>query len=423
MPVNESDIKIIRDTLKDAEDTYNSIKESLRKSIVEEYGLKHEILESILQYTKEDIETKDVKELHSYLSQYNMTAENEFTDEEVRSTLTQIKDISNIIWSSKKNLDGIKKEAKEILEEYNNYGSSNKERRSIKETLSTLREAEKLEKDFHLKKELQKKIYILEQCLSLDFVTERIRDIGAKEINSINDGFFTFNKGSYVIERFKKKITKIGFNESLYYNFFNLEEYFLPEKYHVYNNLFLYIYMRMVAYCDPYDVRDVKWMKHFTGSFSRLFYHKFEKEEDEKHFLDIVMQTLDYFSEYHDKYEENNTTQPHHKVRIEMEQKRKEKEKEVVVKKLNEFGITDFDPEDTTENLRKLLMDKVDSMTNEQYPTEEESSKVDVTEEEDGSVTVAPKITTDESEPENSEEVDSKESENETNKIDGSMFL
>ena len=217
-----ADYEVIRESIREAEKTYESIRDGLRKSVTEQYGLKHEILETILQYKKEDINEKDIEDLRTFVTQYNMTAEAEFTDEEVRKTLTDVKVMSDVIWSAKVNLDNIKKDAADILKEYAAYGASNKEKVSIEATLENLRNAEALEDNFLNKKDLQKKIYILEQCLSLEFVTERLHDLGKKELESINEGFFKFNRGTYVIDRFKKKIEKIGFNESLYYNYFNL---------------------------------------------------------------------------------------------------------------------------------------------------------------------------------------------------------
>lgn len=391
-----ADYEVIRESIREAEKTYESIRDGLRKSVTEQYGLKHEILETILQYKKEDINEKDIEDLRTFVTQYNMTAEAEFTDEEVRKTLTDVKVMSDVIWSAKVNLDNIKKDAADILKEYAAYGASNKEKVSIEATLENLRNAEALEDNFLNKKDLQKKIYILEQCLSLEFVTERLHDLGKKELESINEGFFKFNRGTYVIDRFKKKIEKIGFNESLYYNYFNLEETFLPEKYHPFNNLFLFIYMRMVAYADVYDVKDVKWMKCLTGNFSRLFYHKFEKPEEESHFIEIIMKTLDFFADYKDLYENNNTTNPKHPARIEAERQRDAKQREVLIKKLEEYHITEYDPNDTIENLKKTLMENIDNMVEDQYPAEKDNdsgdSKVNVSEEEDGSVSITPRI-------------------------------
>lgn len=392
--IGYNDYKIIRDSIKDAENAYNSIKDGLRKTIVQKFGLKHDIMETILQYSKEDLETKDIEELRQFLTTYAITEGKEFSDDEVRSILKEIKVMSDTVWTAKVELDNLKKDATEIVKEFMNYGTSDKEKNRVKTTIEALKTAEELEVDLASKRDLQKRIFILENCLSLDFVTERLKDLGKKEIDSINEGFFKFNRGSYVIDRFKQKIKKIGFEESLYYNYFNLEEIFLPEEYHVFNNLFLFIYMRMVAYADVYDERDTAWMKYLTGNFSCLFYHKFKEEEEEKHFLEVVMKALDYFKDYREAYLNGNTTAPGNPTRVKMEKERVAKEREVLIKKLEEYNITDYNPEASNKELREYLLKKIDTMVEEQYPTKEDDGKVTVTEEKDGSTSIKPVMMT-----------------------------
>lgn len=393
--INYNDYKIIRDSIKDAEKAYNSIKDGLRKAVVQRFGLNHDIIETIIQFTKEELESKDIGELRDFLSSYAITKGKTFSDEEVRSILKDIKMISDTVWTAKTELENLKKDATEIVKEFMNYGSSDKEKNRVKSTIEALKAAESLEVDLESKRDLQKRIFILENCLSLDFVTERLRDLGKKEIDSINEGFFKMNRGSYTIDRFKQKIIKLGFTESLYYNYFNLEETFLPEEYHVFNNLFLFIYMRMVAYADVHDERDMAWMKYLTGNFSCLFYHKFKEEEEEKHFLEVIMKTLDYFNDYREMYQKDNSTAPGNPTRVEMEKKRSEKEREVLIKKLEEYNITDYNPDASNKELRKYLLEKIDSLVEEQYPTKEEGDeKVVVTEEKDGSTSIEPVMMT-----------------------------
>ena len=121
-----------------------------------------------------------------------------------------------------------------------------------------------------------------------------LKKLGKKEIDSIKVAYFDKSKGSYIIDKYKAKIKHFGFEEKLFHYFFNIEENFLEEEYHVYNNLFLFIYMRMVAYSDPYDKTEKMYIQSLTSNLANLIYHRFDSTENEKNFLEIIKRVLNH---------------------------------------------------------------------------------------------------------------------------------
>ena len=125
----------------------------------------------------------------------------------------------------------------------------------LNERIVSLREDKEKMNNFEINK-IQKKIDTLEKIINGSFITERLDKLGTKEVESIVKTYFNNNKSAYIIERFKNKIEKVGFNSSTYRFFFNIEEKYLPEEYHVYNNLYLFIVMRFIAYININDDAD-----------------------------------------------------------------------------------------------------------------------------------------------------------------------
>ena len=143
------------------------------------------------------------------------------------------------------------------MDEYLNFMSSEKVKIAREERLSKMKYLlEKEENEFE-KKKIQKMIELTESSKTFDFIYDRFNKYGDKEVDNIVDAYLNERKGDLIIKKYSSKIKQFGYNPEIYRHFFNIEESFLPEEYWDYNNLFLFIYMRMVAYSDPYKDADV----------------------------------------------------------------------------------------------------------------------------------------------------------------------
>ena len=92
------------------------------------------------------------------------------------------------------------------------------------------------------KKEIEVKIRIMDNCTTFSFLFNRITDpkIKEKERDVIKRGFFKVSEGSLIMDKYKSKIKKFGFGGDIVPHLLGLEELFLSEKYHPFNNLFLF---------------------------------------------------------------------------------------------------------------------------------------------------------------------------------------
>ena len=267
------DYKMLIDMVKEMDSQLKVLEDFANMRVRDEFHLDSSILDNILPLKEEDIKVISNEDGLNYLKKY-YTKDDEYkellnlihryqkgdndsellTEEEsIRKILLEIKKDSMTIYQVRQQINELKDESADILKEYNTYLSSSEVRKKKMERLEKMKEMSEKETDENKKKEMMKKISIMESSYSLSFLFDRIDKYGKKEIESIKNAFFDKARGSYIIKRYKDKIKLFGFNQKTYRYFFNIEENFLPESYHVFNNLFLFIYMRTVAYYDPYN--------------------------------------------------------------------------------------------------------------------------------------------------------------------------
>jgi hypothetical protein len=292
------------------------------------YGLKPDVLDMILPYNKDDIPNLDSEVIRDFLNKYILdetdTRYTEMLGEGLVQVMTEVKDASLVILSTKKEADEIKESSADVLKEYFNYMSSDRVKKSREKRLETMKKALELETNEVEKKKIQKMINTIESTLNFSFIKDRFEEYGEKELESIRYGYFTMKSGSYIIERFKNRIYKFGYNDNIYKMFFNIEENFLPKKYSPFNNLFLFIYMRFVAYADPYNKNEKMMVQALTGAMANLIYHKFDSLEGEQYFIHVITDVLDLFVnnenfDYTEYFKNHNTTYEDHPARKELE--------------------------------------------------------------------------------------------------------
>ncbi len=402
------DYKLIIDMLKQMDEQYDTLKEYTHSHVRNEYALNPDILTNILGYTEEDIKEKmSLKDMVDFVKPYvdpiadiniiiQEIVKNSEKEENIntvedgyRKMLLDIKEDSMTIYDMESKIKELRAQTSDILKEYFAYSSSNAVRQQNLENLATLKAQVEKEGDELAKKKALRKIADMEAAYSLSFLFRRLDRYGKKEVQNIKDVFFDKVKGSYIIEKYKGKIESFGYKDRLYRYFFNIEENFLPEKYHVYNNLFLFIYMRLVAYSDANNRAEATFVRAITGSMANLIYHRFDEKENENEFLSIVEKLLDYFEEYHDYFEKYNVTQPNHPKRIEATKKREAERRELLITKMNQMGITGYPEDACADDLQNYMNDQIEKLVQEQRKDGDDTL---VEENEDGSVSITPKM-------------------------------
>lgn len=379
--INPKDYKLIKDYLKMAQEEYDTLRKFYEYTINICYGFDKEMLFNILQFRQSDIENMSFDDMKAYASSYMKTsqiaADNVLEDEKkLRDALLDTKNLSVTLYKSKKETEELTNEANEIFQDYYNYLNSDKIIELKKKRIATLEEAVSKENDNIKKREIERMLDIMKKSLDFSFVKERFLRYGEDEIKNIIEGFNGDMKGSYIVNKYKNKIHRFGFNPSIYTYFFNIEENFLPEEYGPFNNLFLFIYMRMVAYSDPYNERDNMFIKSLTGGLANLVYHKFTSDELEKEFISVIEEIDHYFINYSDLFKENNSTFKNHEKRKEADEQKESNRKTLLKKKYKDLGLDDlYDGSLSSEELTTRYNNKVKELIQLDIDDEEAANK------------------------------------------------
>ena len=372
---------IIRDMMKEMKDYQKMMEDETRDILHRNYHLSDEVMVPLAFISKSKIYEMTLEEVNDFFAKYvhkNYTSIKYDDVEEARIAMHEIKKLQYNLMDNENEYKKIQTESNEILNDYAEFLSSEKVIAARKARLERMRELAKNEPDETKRREMEKKIQYMEMTQSLDFIFTRLDTFGDKEKKSVISAFFDDKKGSYVINRYKDKIGKFGFDINLYKYFFNLEENFLSEEYYPFNNLFLFYYMRFVAYSDPYNEKDKLYVQAFTSAIANLIYHKFpknkkddntEKNPDESNvnaaeqrFIKILEKFASFFEDQREYFFENNTMRPGHPIREEMTARREMERKSSIIKKMNELNITGYNENMTANELQEYFNNKLDEV-------------------------------------------------------------
>ena len=395
--------KQIIELMRELDSQYKTMQEIVTANITGNFNLDISVLDNILPIKLEDCDTLPVEELKEFLSTYGSeentesliktfieASEKEITEENaVRAIMKEVKQSSLTLLETKANCDEVRDNAEEILNDYYNYISSPKAKALQLKQLEIMKKEAELAEDPIKKKEIITKIEIIESAKSLSFISERFEKLGKAEVRAVKEAFFDDKKGSYIIRKYENKIHNFGFDPKQYKHFFNLEENFLPDSYYPFNNLFLFVYMRFAAYADFNKKSDRMFVQSITEAIANLIYHKNVNNEEEAYLLSIIKKVDDLFIEYKDYFNENNTTNPNHPLRIEAEKRHEVRRRETLLKGMKDFKIEGYDPNWSNDKLQEYFNEKIEEMTKEQI----KPHNVEVTQN-DGVVNVAPKMET-----------------------------
>lgn len=382
--------KALMNLLNTAEKQYDECKDSVIEEI-NNMGYEKGILDGLFQYKKEDIEKFDDIKIQEILSKYSINDDNDTSGynlsnklhgdvEKNRYDINTIKDLSIKLLQQRYDLMKIKTEFNDILTKYYEVLTSDDVTNKKLEKINELKEKLKDMPDGPEKKEATKKLEITENSMTLNFLYDRLDKYGKKEIDAIMNGFFKEQSGSYIVNRYKDKINKYGYKTNLYESFFNIEENFLNSKYSPFNNLFLFIYMRYVAYSDPYSDKDKVYVRALVNSIGNLIYHKFSNKEKENKFIELISNIDDRFIDYTDYFKKNNTSYEGHPVRIALVKEHEKHRREALVKGLHDIGVNDFDENMKIDDLQTMYNSKVDELVENQIDTKDDTDEESSTE-------------------------------------------
>lgn len=277
-----------------------------------------------------------------------------------------VKYVIDSIKDSDKSIDELRAESKKYKEElhkitsdYFSYINSKEYQDLQQKKIDGMRANLDQEPDPTKRRKVKKLLDDMESAKSLDFLVERVVDLGKKEISNIVNSYFDQNRSALIMTKFKARMKGFGFSPNIYKGFFNIEENFLPEEYWQFNNLFLFHVMRTISYFHTDSDTHSLYMRTILIRLYNLVYHKFSDQESETEFIDFIRNFIDLFKDYSEKFELSNISSPRHPDRIRKNQEFEMMRREHLRKKLKDVGI---DPEDqnlSSEELKKLWQDYV----------------------------------------------------------------
>ena len=367
-------IKLIESFVNSVKKEYIEIasEEDLEK-IIYELGIKDEEKIKLLckeKYTvlkiKEnpDVEDIDIKVDDEFTEEVYVKNRHQLLTEVILGIIDNIKEVKTTF----DEVEDIKKQADEQMEEYIKYVTSEEYETKQKDRIDQLKRKAEDSKNPEEKKRCLNLIKALEDSKSFTFLHYRIDKLGDIELKKIEDSFFSNSGSSYLMKRFRDKIVKLGYDEKIYLSFFNIEEKYLEEKYHVFNNLFLFHIIRYIAHIDTSSKDDRLFAATIITNLGNLVYNRFTSNTIRNKFLDVVRNFLDRFTSRYDIFEEKNVLHPNHPTRIEKSNKRTEEVKQMIYANLENEGYI------ITDEVRKLDLDDLRTLYDE-YLNELEHKK------------------------------------------------
>ena len=246
-----------------------------------------------------------------------------------------IKDVETVI-KSEEDIQDLAAEASTEMKSYAEYVSSEKYDQQRQRNLELWKEMLVKETDYGKRRRLEHAIKVTENRFSISFMFERLHNekTAASEKQALIDVFFDNRKSRYMIDKFISKCEQFGVSKDVYHYLLNIEENFLEEKYHVFNNFFLHAAMRYIGHCG-YEESDE--MKTIIQNLLNLVYNRYYSDEVKEIFLTSIRSFLDMFEDVRDIFDEGNILHPGHPYRIQKEKEREAGMRKDIYEKLDEM--------------------------------------------------------------------------------------
>ena len=378
--------------LLDAMDEQIKMYDGVIDSMIANHGFNKRLRDVLSKMSKEAVEQIDSAKVdriitftQSKLDEIN-AAKDEDTDEKKAMTFSEyciscFKEIYDCCVQyadaikEKENLD---KEIRDITNKSYDASTSSKARLEKVESLEKQLDSET---DPDKKAKIQKMLNTVRKTEDLSFLTERIVKIGDNEVRNIINTFFHQKRSSLIMDKFRIRIKRLGYDENTYKMFFNIEEMFLPEEYYPMNNMFLFMAMRFISYADTNNKDDALFCSSLLIKMYNLVYHRFSTPEEEAEFINQIKAVDDYFAPYKETLIEKNVTSPNHPTRQEAHRENEARLRESLCNAIIAHGekLTDevvkMDIKELKEYLEKIVADEkakkeaeVDSFVSEIEP-------------------------------------------------------
>lgn len=311
-----------------------------------------EMISPEMEKKREDIleTTKDKNEAEKKINELDVEVEHNFEEEYPKYRLEFMRKFLRELRKDQLDIKEGDRQVQEIEEEIHQLIDDDVMRKTSKEYSDHLDEKkQELEKELEMTKDEKEKKRIIAQITEIEnykdfkFLFKRIKKYGDKELESIKEGFFDNAKSSYTMNKFRTKLGQLKYDPKIYLSLLNLEEKYLDEKYHVFNNLFLFNVVRYVAYTDTNKKEDRQCVSALISNLLNLVYNKFSSDVVRAGFIHMICDCLDQFEKYRDYFDKENILHPNHPTRIARDEHHEKEVREMIYANLADAGyeVTD----------------------------------------------------------------------------------
>lgn len=260
------------------------------------------------------------------------------TEEEFRKNILSIRDSVAKFIKQKDDARKLKKESAEAFDEFYGEMNSRDSKKVLMDRLEEYKNDAKETTDLMERRKIERTIADIEKSMNMKFLYDRFEKVGdEKEAKMIVDTFFNNRKSEILMNKFRSKSKGFKIPAGSLDRFRDIETNFCDEKFHPFNNLFLFIFARMVAYGDPYNSSDKLRIYSLVSSLNNLVYHKFNVEETEKEFIDTIEDIETRFLPYVERFKTENVTWKGHERRKASDTTASEIFREKAIKDLNRW--------------------------------------------------------------------------------------
>lgn len=380
------DIAELDEYLKSCKEMYGLFKDQTFTNIFAEYAISEESSKRIYDMEQEVIDSLTYQNLDEILETLEIDKSKVKTRRQkgymggetflefIKGTFTDIKTRVADVVAQKENMESLIKDVNDAKQSTIDYVNSDEfvERKNqyYRKQLESLKdEGLSLEEKEKVKTELT----FMDNLESCAFVYDRLERVGTKEVQRVMDHFFKDTLGEYMMHKFNGSCKKFHIGRDIYRYFLNLEETFLPEEYHPFNNLFLFVCIRYISYADDRNSNERDYVHRLINNLVFLYNHKFPTKEREEKFIDTIQRVCQFFFPYKETFITKNVTYKEHPERLRREELVKRREKSELMKTLKLKGI-EFSPNDSIEDL-KAALDKFEEEKKEKERLEVEASQ------------------------------------------------
>lgn len=361
-----TDYRVMLDMISDLEEQTEYYSDMIRDQLISEEYDEKLITFISLKYPDKKDELMNDDELLKKISDKFYTGNDEYNESVFKSIIRSIYELIAI----KEESNTLRTDADKVINDYVNYLTSPEYQEKKKQRIIDLKNKAEAETNEVEKEKVMKLVRAMESTMTLSFLFTRLEKLGKDEKDNIINAFFNDKRSSYIINRYKVNAKKVGFNPEVYKYFFNLEEKFLEEDYHVYNNLFLFFNMRYIAYIDVYNKEERMYAQSLFNNMANLIYHKFPSDDDENNFKNVIYNFLDYFKDDYKYFEDNNFTHPKHPRRIEKDKEHNKEIHDMLVFNINklsdDLNIEKIDIDDKSNDELREIYEKLNKDKEEQ---------------------------------------------------------